>query len=47
VPFANLKAAQHALDEWVHDYNSTRPHQALQMPTPAQRFSAGVPASPP
>ena len=47
VPFANLKAAQHALDEWVHDYNSARPHQALQMPTPAQRFSAGVPASPP
>jgi transposase InsO family protein len=46
-PFANLKAAQHALDEWVVDYNTNRPHQALKMHTPAQRFHAGAPASPP
>ncbi|ETZ67744.1 integrase core domain protein [Mycobacterium sp. MAC_011194_8550] len=27
-PFTNLKVAQQALDEWVEDYNTTRPHQA-------------------
>lgn len=41
-PFANLTAAQHALDEWVADYNNVRPHQALKMATPAQRFDAGA-----
>lgn len=46
-PFANLEAAQQALDEWVREYNTARPHQALQMATPAQRFSAGAPASAP
>ncbi|GFG94313.1 hypothetical protein MTIM_01920 [Mycobacterium timonense] len=46
-PFANLKTAQRALDEWGDDYNTTRPHQALKMTTPAQRFHAGAPASPP
>jgi hypothetical protein len=42
--FANLKAAQQALDEWVDDYNNARPHQSLNMATPAQRFT---PASQP
>ncbi|OBJ19344.1 IS481 family transposase [Mycobacterium colombiense] len=46
-PFTSLKAAQRALDEWVDDYNTHRPHQALKMATPAQRFGAGAPASPP
>ena len=46
-PFTNLKVAQQALDEWVVDYNTTRPHQALKMATPAERFHAGAPASPP
>lgn len=46
-PFTNLKTAQRALDEWVEDYNNNRPHQALKMATPAQRFGAGAPASPP
>lgn len=46
-PFTNLKVAQQALDEWVEDYNTTRPHQALKMATPAHRFHAGAPASPP
>ena len=46
-PFATLKTAQQALDEWVQDYNTARPHQSLQMATPAQRFHAGAPASPP
>jgi transposase InsO family protein len=36
--FRSLKAAQAALDGWVSDYNTTRPHQALDMATPAQRF---------
>lgn len=40
VPFTNLTAAQEALDEWVVFYNTDRPHQALQMATPASRFTA-------
>jgi transposase InsO family protein len=46
-PFANVKAAQAELDEWVKDYNTVRPHQSLQMATPAQRFIGGGPSSPP
>lgn len=46
-PFANLKTAQRALDEWVDDYNTNRPHQSLKMDTPAQRFAAAAPARPP
>jgi transposase InsO family protein len=46
-PFTSLKAAQQSLDEWVDDYNHHRPHQALKMATPAQRFTAAAPASPP
>ena len=38
--FTNLKTAQQALDEWVDYYNSARPHQSLNMTTPAQRFTA-------
>jgi hypothetical protein len=45
--FTNLKTAQQALDEWVDEYNTHRPHQSLKMATPAQRFRAGVPAGPP
>lgn len=36
--FPSLKPAQAALDEWVADYNNNRPHQALEMHTPAERF---------
>ena len=36
--FPSLEAAQAALDAWVADYNTTRPHQALDMATPAERF---------
>ena len=46
VAFTNLKVAQQALDEWVQFYNADRPHQALQMATPAQRFTAGPCATP-
>jgi hypothetical protein len=37
-PFASLLAAQAALDSWVADYNCSRPHQALNMACPADRF---------
>lgn len=40
--FSSLVDAQAALDGWVHDYNSERPHQSLKMATPAERFSAAV-----
>lgn len=36
--FKDLATAQSELDEWVLDYNTNRPHQALDMATPAQRF---------
>ena len=36
--FPDLATAQAELDEWVHDYNHNRPHQALDMATPADRF---------
>jgi transposase InsO family protein len=40
-PFTSLLAAQAALDDWVRDYNATRPHQSLELRepvTPAERF---------
>jgi transposase InsO family protein len=39
VPFTSLAAAQAAIDGWVSEYNTTRPHQSLGMATPADRFS--------
>jgi len=36
--FASLEVAQAELDRWVNDYNTDRPHQALEMATPAERF---------
>jgi hypothetical protein len=45
-PFKNLKAAQQALDEWVHYYNTARPHQSLDMATPAQRFTTAQSSMP-
>jgi transposase InsO family protein len=37
-PFADLTAAQTAVDGWLADYNQRRPHQALDMAVPASRF---------
>jgi transposase InsO family protein len=40
-PFASLLEAQAALDDWVREYNATRPHQALETKipvAPAERF---------
>ena len=39
IPFADPPAAQAAIDAWVTEYNTTRPHQALGMAFPADRFS--------
>jgi hypothetical protein len=36
--FDSLEAAQADLDGWVQVYNTERPHQALDMATPADRF---------
>ncbi|MET7356375.1 integrase core domain-containing protein [Streptomyces mirabilis] len=45
-PFADLPAAQAAVDAWVHTYNTDRPHQALDMATPASRFRPNPPPEP-
>jgi transposase InsO family protein len=42
--FASLEAAQAELDAWVEDYNHRRPHQAIGMATPAERFLTAVAA---
>jgi transposase InsO family protein len=36
--FSSLETAQEELDAWVADYNNERPHQALEMAVPAERF---------
>ncbi|NYJ19528.1 transposase InsO family protein [Leifsonia psychrotolerans] len=36
--FASIEAAQAAVTEWVHAYNTQRPHQSLDMATPASLF---------
>jgi transposase InsO family protein len=39
-PFPSQEVAQKVIDDWVTDYNTRRPHQAIGMSTPAQRFHA-------
>jgi transposase InsO family protein len=41
--FDDLATAQAELDSWVASYNTERPHQALDMATPASRFVTAVP----
>jgi hypothetical protein len=36
--FESIEQAQEAVDSFVEQYNSARPHQALEMATPAARF---------
>jgi transposase InsO family protein len=36
--FADLTDCQRAFDRWRHVYNHKRPHQALEMATPSQRY---------
>jgi len=45
--FSSLRTAQQALDEWVVHYNTERPHQALEMATPAAVFSPATPGEQP
>jgi hypothetical protein len=40
--FDTLAAAQQAIDAWVAEYNTDRPHQSLGRCTPAERFAAGA-----
>jgi hypothetical protein len=42
-PFETLDAAQNAVDGWVASYNHRRPHQALDMATPASLFRPNGP----
>jgi transposase InsO family protein len=42
VPFADLASAQAAVDGWVTEYNTVRPHQGIGMATPAARFSTAA-----
>ena len=37
-PFATIEAAQAAVDAWRKEYNRDRPHQSLDMGTPASKF---------
>jgi hypothetical protein len=37
-PFPSLEVAQELVDAWAEHYNTRRPHQALGMRTPAERF---------
>jgi transposase InsO family protein len=38
--FRDLSAAQQAFDHWRHVYNHERPHQALELATPGERYRA-------
>ena len=40
-PFESVLTAQAAVDTWVSGYNCERPHQALDMGYPAERFAPG------
>jgi transposase InsO family protein len=44
--FADLATAQDELDRWVASFNTERPHSALQMATPASRFTVTDPGRP-
>ncbi len=41
--FATLDQAQEAISAWVSTYNEARPHQSLEMATPATRFRPNPP----
>src|SRR5215469_10641232 len=42
-PFETIAEAQAAVDAWRQDYNTERPHQSLDMATPAGRFRPSAP----
>jgi transposase InsO family protein len=45
--FATVAELQAALDGWVHEYNTERPHQSLGMRPPAERFALAAPGPDP
>jgi transposase InsO family protein len=45
--FATIADLQAALDAWVHEYNTERPHQSLGMRPPAERFALATAAPEP
>jgi transposase InsO family protein len=42
-PFATVEDARSAVDAWRREYNHDRPHQSLDMATPASRFRPSPP----
>ena len=44
--FQDLPTAQDELDRWVESFNTERPHSAIDMATPASRFSGAEPGRP-
>ncbi len=44
-PFASIAEAQAAVDTWRQEYNNDRPHQSLDMATPASKFRASLEAT--
>jgi transposase InsO family protein len=45
-PPTTIRALQHQLDEFVHTYNTVRPHRALNRQTPITAFNARTKAHP-
>jgi hypothetical protein len=43
---ANLEHAQQEFDAWRHQYNHRRPHEALQLQTPSERYQSSQRAYP-
>ncbi|MDX2650545.1 IS481 family transposase [Streptomyces sp. PA03-1a] len=43
--FTDVAAAQAAIDAWLVDYNTARPHQSLDMQPPVSRFTRAEPAA--
>jgi transposase InsO family protein len=43
-PFASLEGARAAMAAWREEYNQRRPHQSLDMASPADRFRAAPPS---
>ncbi|WP_323000230.1 integrase core domain-containing protein, partial [Castellaniella sp.] len=37
--FESLQHASHVIGDWIRFYNHRRPHQALNMKTPAEAFA--------
>jgi hypothetical protein len=44
--YTDIEYAHKELDDWVHDYNTVRPHQGIAMATPAERFLTDRDATP-